>query len=148
MSYFKPGIGSESINLAKAVLLFSLLGILIKLLDLQIEQISIVGISVKSGASQLIPGIVGICLIYVFIALCVARFEITLESRLHRDEEKAVVQKLTSSHSTVFGLVVLFPVLAITYWFPFIIGVITIILLFGDSVVVVGLIWEQLWKQA
>ena len=78
MSFTEHSLAPQSVDLGKAVLALSALGIFTKLLHIDIGSLQILGLTLSKSTSALIPGFLGLVLIYVFVAFCIARMESAL----------------------------------------------------------------------
>src|SRR5450759_4243687 len=96
MSFAKHGIAGHSTELGKAVLVLSALGLFTKLLHIDLSKLQVLGITLQPASAGLIPGFIGLALIYVFIAYCVARAEAAIEQQVNKDTVEANKKVLNS----------------------------------------------------
>jgi hypothetical protein len=141
VSYWKHGIASESYNLAKAVLTLSTLGIFTKLLNVDLSRLDVLGVTFAPETSSLIPGFLGVALMYTFLAFCVARAEATGENM----SDPAILARLESRSKS--KLYMAFAVLGspfsfVVYSMPLALGLTSILLLWSDSIAVLSAIWR------
>ena len=80
MTYLKHGIATESVAIGKSVMTLAALGIFTKLLNVDLSKLQVLGVSFDPATSSLIPGFLGLTLMYAFLAFCVARAEATSEN--------------------------------------------------------------------
>jgi hypothetical protein len=140
VSFAKFGIASQSTDLGKAVLALSTLGLFTKLLHINLSQLQILGISLSPASSGLIPGFIGLALIYAFIAFSVARLEAAVEGQTNKDTieaTKVIVGSKPLLALTLLGL----PFAIFVYSMPYFLGIFAIRLLWSDSMSVVSSIW-------
>jgi hypothetical protein len=143
VSYFKYGIASESVNFAKGILILSALGIFTKLLNIDLSKLKMLGISFNPDASGLVPGFIGLALLYVYTAFWVARFEVTLEQSVS-EEFKTVNDIVHGSKKTQIAALFVSPMVMFVYGMPILLGAIAIYLLWADSMAVLSTIWSLL----
>ena len=140
MSFAKYGITGQSVDLAKAVLTLSALGLFTKLLHIDLSQMQILGVALRPAHVELIPGFIGLALIYAFLAFSVARMEASIASQVDKD-----VVETTNKVKESRGLLVLTfasaPFAFIVYSMPYALGTFTIVLLWSDSKEVLQAIW-------
>ena len=145
MSFAKYGIAGQGTELGKFVLALSALGLFTKLLHINLGQLQVLGITLQPASSGLIPGFIGLALIYVFIAFCVARLEAAIEQQVNSDSIEANTKIAKSKPLMTFVLLAL-PFSAFVYSMPYVMGALGIILLWSDSMSVIMSIWLLAFK--
>jgi len=141
VSYPKHGLATESFSLGKAVLALSALGIFSKLLNIDLSKLQVLGISFSPATTGLIPGFLGLTLMYVFVALCVARGEAAMENAtdpLVIDGFKKNAESKALTGLSAIGL----PFSVFVYSMPYVLGILAIVLLWSDSMAVLAAIWQ------
>ena len=141
MGHMKHGIASESYSLAKAVLALSALGIFTKLLNIDLSKLDVLGVKFDPKASGLIPGFLGLTLIYTYAAFLVARKE-AADENFSDPEVMARLEKRSRSKIFMTFVVLGSPFSFFVYSMPLLLGLASIILLWRDSVAVISAIWQ------
>jgi len=145
MSFAAHGIAGQSTQLGKAVLALSALGLFTKLLHIDLSQLQVLGITLQPASASLIPGFIGLALIYVFIAFCVARFEAAIENQVNKETVEARRNVANSKSLMVFVFLIL-PFSVFVYSMPYAMGALGITLLWSDSMSVITSIWHLAFK--
>jgi hypothetical protein len=141
----KHGIATESFRLGKSVLALAILGVFTKLLNIDLSKLHVLDISFDPAASGLIPGFLGLALMYTFLAFCIARLEAVSEDF----SDPAVVAGLAARFRSKLQMAVALtsaPFSFIVYSMPLFLGLISIILLWSDSMAVLAAIWRLAFK--
>ncbi|WP_147459052.1 hypothetical protein [Pseudomonas sp. AOB-7] len=140
MSFAKHGIAVHSMELGKATLALSTLGLFTKLLNIDLSQIEVIGLSMSQHSTELIPGFIGLALIYTFIAFVVARLESSIEQQL--DEQTVThLETIKNSKPLLIISALTMPLALIVYSLPYALGVFSIVLLWPDSTAVLAELW-------
>ncbi|MHB1015072.1 MAG: hypothetical protein ACYC2W_07315 [Desulfurivibrionaceae bacterium] len=145
MSFAKHGLASQSIDLGKTVLALSALGLFTKLLHIDLSQLQILGVSLSPASSSLVPGFLGLALIYAFIAFSVARIEAAVERQTNKETVEAT-KIITDSKPLLALMFLIFPFSVFVYSMPYVLGAFAINLLWSDSMTVVTSIWALATK--
>ncbi|MFZ3019739.1 MAG: hypothetical protein WA056_14920 [Gallionella sp.] len=141
MSFAKHGLTAQSVDLGKAVLALSALGIFAKLLHIDLSQLQVLGVTLGPTTTALIPGFIGLALFYAFIAFVVSRLEAAIENVT--DKETVESYKKVQESKFLLGVSLLaLPLSVFVYSMPYILGVFAISLLWSDSMSVVSAIWQ------
>lgn len=144
MTYMKHGLATEGFGLAKSVLGLSALGVFTKLLNVDLSKLDVLGVSFAPSTSSLIPGFLGLALMYAYLAFCVARAE-AIDENL---SDPAVVDRLERrSKSKLHRIVALLgaPLVVVVYSTPLALGFISIVLLWSDSIAVLVAVWKLMF---
>jgi hypothetical protein len=144
MSYLKHSLASENISLGKTVLTLSALGLFAKILKIDLSQLQILGVTLGPTGTALIPGFIGIGLIYTLLAFILARIEMILDQRTNPDAAKAMTEAIDSTSGLLITLVAL-PVSIIVYSMPYILGLFATSVLWQDTWAVLKAIWAVAW---
>ena len=140
MSFTSHSLAEQSIDLGKAVLILSALGIFSKLLHVDLGNLQIAGLSLSKTTAALIPGFLGLVLIYTFVAFSVSRMEAGLHSATDKEAKKT--QKDIKKDKGLTWLAIIFsPFSFFVYSMPQALGVFAIYLLWPDSTGVIKAIW-------
>lgn len=145
MSFAKHGIASQSVDLGKTVLALSALGLFTKLLHIDLSQLQILGVSFSPTSSSLVPGFIGLALIYAFIAFSVARIEAAVERQTNKETVEAT-KIIIKSKPLLALMFFVFPFSVFVYSMPYVLGAFVINLLWSDSMTVVTSIWTLATK--
>lgn len=140
MSFAKHGIAAQSLDLGKTVLALSALGLFTKLLHIDLSQMQVLGVVLQPTDANLIPGFLGLALIYAFLGFVVARIEISIECEV----DEAVISSRNKVKDKKGLLVLAFliaPFSLVVYSLPFAFGIFSIVLLWADSMAVLKAIW-------
>lgn len=141
MSFTKHGIAAQSLDLGKAVLALSGLGLFTKLLHIDLSQLQVLGVVLQPTNANLIPGFLGIALMYAFLCFVVARMEASIECEV--DEAVISSRNKIKEKKGLLALVFLIaPFSFVVYSLPYILGIVSIILLWSDSMSVLKAIWS------
>ena len=140
MSLAKHGLAGQSSDLGKTVLALSTLGLFTKLLNIDLSNLQVLGVSLRAENSGLIPGFLGLALIYAFVAFSVARMEAAFEVQTNKETVEA--NKIIIGSKLLLGLAFLaLPFSLFVYSMPYVLGLFSIGLLWSDSMSVVSSIW-------
>ncbi|MBI3223086.1 MAG: hypothetical protein HYZ46_08535, partial [Nitrosomonadales bacterium] len=115
-------------------------GLFTKLLHIDLSQLQILGIALRPTNAGLIPGFIGLALMYAFVAFLVARMEAAIENEV----DNAVVESrksVTQSKSLLILVLCITPFSIVVYSMPFVFGAFSIMLLWSDSMSVLKAIW-------
>jgi len=140
VSFAKHGLTGQGIELGKTVLTLSALGLFTKLLHIDLSQLQILGVALRPAYAGLIPGFVGLALMYAFIAFFVARMEAAIENEV---DDAVIESRKNVLKSKSLLVLVLFttPLAFVVYSMPFVLGAFSIVLLWSDSMSVLQAIW-------
>lgn len=141
MSFAKYGIADQGVELGRSVLVLSALGLFAKLLHIDVSQLQVLGIKLEPTHAGLIPGFIGLALIYSLAAFCVSRMEAAIETQV----DSAVIesrQKVTDSKPLLAISFLALPFTIAVYSMPYILGLFSVWLLWSDSVAVIRAIWN------
>ena len=141
MTYLKHGIATESFGIAKAVLALSALGIFTKLLNIDLSKLQVLGVSFDPATSSLIPGFLGLALMYAFLAFCTARLE-AMSENFSDPGVMAALEARTKSKMHMALAVISAPFAVAVYSMPLVLGIVSIALLWSDSIAVLAAIWQ------
>ncbi len=142
MAFAKYGIAHRAPDIAKSLLIFGSLGIFSKLLDIDLGQANMIGITVDPAYSQLIPGFFGLIVIYLFITFCVARIEAILEQEIN-GETSQVLEQLKKSKPLMGAMILVSPFTLFVYSMPYVLGGYAVYLLWPDSMSVLSILWDS-----
>lgn len=145
MSFAKHGLASQSTELGKTVLALSTLGLFTKLLNIDLSNLQVLGVSLRPENSNLIPGFLGLALIYAFVAFSVARIEAAFEGQTNKDTVEANKIIIGSKSLLSFAFLAL-PFSIFVYSMPYALGLFAISLLWSDSMSVVASVWALATK--
>lgn len=141
MSFTKQGIAVQSLDLGKAVLALSALGLFTKLLHIDLSQLQVLGVVLQPTNANLIPGFLGLALMYAFLCFVVARMEISIECEV--DEAVISSRNKIKEKKGLLALVFLIaPFSFVVYSLPYVFGIVSIVLLWSDSMSVLKAIWS------
>ena len=140
MSFTSHSLAEHSIDLGKAVLALSALGIFSKLLHVDLSNLQILGLSLSKTTSVLIPGFLGLVLIYTYVAFLVSRMEAGLHSATDK-EAKKTRKDIKGNKGLLWLTVFSSPFAFLVYSMPTLLGAFSIYLLWPDSVNVIKAIW-------
>jgi hypothetical protein len=141
VALFKSGLADQGVELGKSVLVLSSLGLFTKLLHIDLSQMQILGVNFLPENTSLIPGFIGIALIYTFVAFFMARTEMVLHT-LFDTESQTTLEKITASQSYKIIMKIIFPISVFVYSMPFFVGALSIWLLLEDSIIVLNTLWN------
>lgn len=140
MSFAKHGLANQSTDLGKTVLALSALGLFTKLLNVDLSNLQVLGVSFLPEHSGLIPGFLGLALIYAFVAFSVARVESAIEGQTNKETVEA--NKIVAGSKPLLSLAfIALPFSIFVYSMPYALGLFSISLLWSDSMSVVSSIW-------
>ena len=141
MSFAKHGIAAQSLDLGKAVLALSALGLFTKLLHIDLSQMQVLGVVLQPTNANLIPGFLGLALMYAFLCFVVARMEASIECEV--DEAVISSRNKVKGKKELLALAFLIaPFSLVVYSLPFAFGIFSIVLLWSDSMSVLKAIWS------
>jgi hypothetical protein len=141
MSFAKHGIAAQSLDLGKAVLALSALGLFTKLLHIDLSQLQVLGVVLQPRNANLIPGFLGLALMYTFLCFVVARMEASIECEV--DETVISSRNKIKEKKGLLALVFLIaPFSFAVYSLPYVFGIASIALLWSDSMSVLKAIWS------
>jgi hypothetical protein len=140
MAISNHSIASKDWELAKYVVTLPALGLFAKLLQIDLSKLQIFGVSLGGANDSLIPGFLGLGLIYVFVAFNLARFEGALTDYADKGVHETQ-QKLTSVKSVKTLMKIIAPLGYFVYSMPVVLGAVSIVLLSKDVWIVVKAIW-------
>lgn len=141
MSFAKHGITNQSVELGKTVLLLSALGLFTKLLHIDLSHLQVLGIALQPKNAGLIPGFLGLTLMYTYMAFFVSRMEAVIETQVDSAVTESRNRVLESKLLLTLTFLVL-PFSFVVYSLPFFIGALAIIFLWSDSILVLQAIWS------
>ena len=136
MSFTSHSLAEQSVDLGKAVLILSTLGIFSKLLHVDLANLQILGLTLSKTTAALIPGFLGLVLIYTFVAFSVSRMEAGLHSATHK-EAKKTRKDITKNKGLLYLTIISSPFAFCVYSMPTFLGLFSIYLLWTDSINVV-----------
>ena len=140
MSFAKHGLAGQGTDLGRTVLALSTLGLFTKLLNIDLSNLQVLGVSLRPENSGLIPGFLGLALIYAFVAFSVARMEAAFE--VQTDKGTVEANKIIIDSKSLLGLALLaLPFSVFVYSMPYVLGLFSISLLRSDSISVLSSIW-------
>ena len=140
MSFTEHSLALQSVDLGKAVLALSVLGIFSKLLHIDIGSLQILGLSLSKTTAALIPGFLGLLLIYTFVAYCVSRMESGFYQATNT-EAKNAQKDIREDKGLLFLIIISSPFAFFVYSMPYILGALSIYLLWSDSMNVLKAVW-------
>ena len=143
-SQTKHILAEKYYEIGRSVLVLSALGILTKLLNIDLSKLEVLGVTFDPESSRLIPGLIGLALIYAYAALVVSRAEgadyfISDPAQLERLRNPTDVDKARTIISVFF-----LPFSVFAYAGPLVIGLLSIILLRRDIIAVLAALWTAL----
>lgn len=143
MSFFKSGLADQGVELGKFVLVLSILGLFTKLLHIDLSKLEILGVKFSPEHHSLIPGFIGIALVYVFVAFVIARLEMAFHHQVDA-ESQSTVKKITASKTYVLLIGLSLPFSILVYSMPYFVGLLSIHLLWSDVVTILRAVWGLL----
>jgi hypothetical protein len=127
------------------VLALSALGLFAKLLHIDLSQLQVLGVTLSPTNAALIPGFLGLALIYAFLAFSVARLEAAIERQTNKETVEAL--EAVSSSKPLMAFVILgLPFSLVVYSMPYVLGLFSIVLLWSDSMSVASAVWALAFK--
>lgn len=117
----------------------SALGIFAKLLNVDLSRLDVLGVNFDPETSSLLPGFLGLILIYTFLAFCVARAEAIGEGMTNPEGVTHKASKSESWNRLIFAALFA-PFSFVVYSMPLALGIAAIVLLWSDSVAVLSAI--------
>ena len=136
MSFTSHSLAEQSVDLGKAVLALSTLGIFSKLLHVDLASLQILGLTLSKTTATLIPGFLGLVLIYTFVAFSVSRMEAGLHSATDK-EAKKTRKDIKKDKDLLWLTAATFPFSILVYSMPTALGAFAIYLLWADSINVI-----------
>ena len=143
-SQTKHVLAEKYYEIGRSVLVLSALGILTKLLNIDLSKLEVLGVTFDPHSSRLIPGLIGLALIYAYSALVVSRAEaadyfVSDPAQLERLKNPSDADKARRIVSAFF-----LPFSLFAYAGPLLIGLLSIVLLWRDIVAVLAALWSAL----
>ncbi|WP_233007218.1 hypothetical protein [Rheinheimera faecalis] len=135
--------GNKQWEINRWILVLSTLGLVSKILEIDLSQISIFGLNLQGKEAALVPGFIGLALAYALLTFVVARMELILA---HNDETEAhvtsKVKKIGKSKVLLFLLILSFLIPMLVYVvIPVGLALFTLFLLYDDMYAVIQVIW-------
>ena len=140
MSFAKHGITGQSFELGKVVLALSALGLFTKLLHIDLSQLQVLGVALQPENTGLIPGFLGLALVYAYVAFLVSRMEAAIETQVDTEVTESR-QRVMQSKPLLTLTFIFLPFSIFVYSLPYVLGGIAIALLWSDSMSVLQAIW-------
>jgi len=140
MSFAKFDLAPKGWELGKSVLALSALGVFMKLLHVDLSQFQVLGVSFGTKNASLIPGFIGLALIYSWSAFILARLESALFQTTNKDTKETHQQILGNKVLMAFSILAL-PLSILVYSLPYVLGVFSIAFLWADSMAVLRTVW-------
>lgn len=141
MTFAKNGLAAQGADIGRSVLSLSALGLFAKLLHIDLGQLQILGVALKPASAGLIPGFIGLALLYAYLAFIVARLEAAIEDHTRSDSIEARLAIKESKPLRVVSYLAL-PFSAVVYATPYIVGAASIRLLWTDTAAVASSIFS------
>jgi hypothetical protein len=143
-SQTKYVLAEKYYELGRSVLALSALGVLTKLLNIDLSKLEVLGVTFDPASSRLIPGLIGITLLYAYAALVVSRAEagdyfVLDPSQIARLKNPSDTDKARRIVSALF-----LPFSIVAYAGPLIFGLLAIVVLRRDIVSVFAALWSAL----
>jgi hypothetical protein len=138
MAFAQHDLAPKSWELGSYTLILSALGILAKVLRIDVAGLDILGVKMGAESVVLIPGFIGLALGYTFLAYCAARLENVLVLHSGADT-KALIEEFPKDRSLRWVSYVALAFSAPVYIAPLVLGVFATTYLWPDSVAVVKL---------
>ncbi len=134
--------GNKQWEINRWILVLSTLGLVSKILEIDLSQISIFGLNLQGKEAALVPGFIGLALAYALLTFVVARMELILA---HNDETEAhvtsKVKKIGKSKVLLFLLILSFLIPMLVYvLIPVGLALFTLFLLYDDMYAVIQVI--------
>ena len=140
MSFAKFGLADRGAELGRAVLALSVLGLFTKLLHIDLSHMRVFDVALQPANVGLIPGTLGLVLIYIYVAFLVSRMEAGIDTHLDASVTESRNRILESKPLLIIVSAIL-PFSIFVYLMPFVLGAIAIALLWSDSMSVLHAIW-------
>lgn len=140
MSFTKHGIAGQGVDLGKSVLTLSALGLFTKLLHIDLSKLQVLGVELKPSNASLIPGFLGLALIYAYFCFVVARAEAAIEGEVDKDAIDHR-NKIKEKKGLLLLTFLLSPFSVVAYSMPLAFGGFAIVLLWSDSLKVLKAVW-------
>jgi hypothetical protein len=139
MAFAQHDLAPKSWELGKYVLILATLGIFAKVLRIDVSGLEILGVKLGTESDALIPGFIGLALLYTFVAFCVARLEniFVLRGDHHT---KAVLDEMPKNRSLRWLSYVSLAPSVVVYSMPLLLGTFATWYLRADSLAVVKLV--------
>jgi hypothetical protein len=143
-SQTKYVLAEKYYELGRSVLALSALGVLTKLLNIDLSKLAVLGVTFDPASSRLIPGLIGITLLYVYAALVVSRAEagdyfVSDPAQIERLKNPSDTDKARRIVSILF-----LPFSIVAYIGPLLFGLLAIIILRRDIISVLAALWSAL----
>lgn len=135
--------GNKQWEVNRWILMLSTLGLASKILEIDLSQISVFGLNLEGKESALVPGFIGLALVYSLLTFVLARIELMLAHNGETAEHVNLkIDKIAKSKVLTFLLVLSFPIPALVYTvIPVGLALFTLFLLSDDICAVVQVIW-------
>jgi hypothetical protein len=143
-SQTKHILAEKYYEIGRSVLVLSALGILTKLLNIDLSKLEILGVTFDPASSRLIPGLIGLALIYAYSALVVSRAEAADFFVADPEEIEKLKNPSDTDKARRFVSAFFLPFSIFAYSGPLLIGALSIALLFGDVLTVLSALWSAL----
>lgn len=140
MSFAKFDLAPQGWELGKSVLTLSALGVFTKLLHVDLSQFQVLGVSFGTKNASLIPGFIGLALMYSLSAFILARLESALFQTTNKDAKETYAHILQSKGLRALSLLVL-PLSFFVYSLPYALSIFSIAFLWSDSMAVLRVVW-------
>jgi hypothetical protein len=142
MAFAEHGLAPKRYELGKLVLVLAALGIFAKVLRIDLSQLDVLGIKFGASSTSLIPGLIGVALVYALAAFFVASTEAAF-THLVDSESKALAQLTMESKSVRWLSVLALAISGVVYATPWLLGAFASWYLWRDVVTLVKLVWVE-----
>lgn len=143
MPLIKDGLASQSVEIGRQVLYLSTLGIFTKLLHIDLSKVQVLGVTLEPASASLIPGFIGIALVYAWLAFVAARLEAAVDQQISPESKEVQLALMQKQHRgvvwVIFGTL---PITLIVYSSPYVVGAFAIFFLRSDFLAVFDAIWH------
>jgi hypothetical protein len=143
MSHGKNGLAEKTFDLGVAVLTLSALGVMAKLLKVDLTKLQIMGVGLNPENASLVPGLLGIAIIFTLLAYHVARTEAAFERTSDRARREADLGAMKLPGMKIM-LVLAGPAAFFVYAMPLVAGLLATKLLWIDIISVASTVWSLL----
>jgi len=141
MSFAKHDLAPKGWELGRLVLALSALGIFTKLLKIDLNQVQILGVSFGSANTALIPGFIGLALMYSFAAFVLSRLESAFHQQTNKEAQETYHAILENKVLTAIAMLAA-PLSFFVYSLPYLLGLFSIVFLWSDSITVIRSVWQ------
>ena len=141
MAFAKYGIASRAPELGRSLLIFASLGVLSKILNIDLSSSEVIGLDINAPQPELISGFLGLIVSYLLVAFSLARIEGMVEQKIDGETDE-VSRKVLKSKPLMGLMIAIFPFAILVYLTPFALGIYASILLWPDSISALGALWE------